>query len=213
MELLQAIRTRRSTRRYAADAVNKERVEELLELSANAPSACDRRGWRCILVRNQEDLAWLYLRGGSSVFQHTGQALLVCYESETENSEWNDNIQSAAAFVAYFQLIAHDRGIGSCWICNLPPVKEVSKYFNIPPEYTPIAAITFGPYLEDEPLLQRAKSGQVILAEGRWNFADAEDGRIAVSRFRKQLRKIYFALPFRGFLRRWANRYEKKFDE
>jgi nitroreductase len=213
MDLLQAIRTRHSTRRYAADAVSKESVEELLELSANAPSACDRRGWRCILVQNQEDLAWLYLRGGSSVLQHTAQALLVCYESETENRAWSDNIQSAAAFIAYFQLIAHDRGIGSCWICNLPPLNEVSNYFDIPPEYTPIAVITFGPYPGEGSLPPRANNGQVILAEDRWNFAAAEDNRSTVSAFRKQLRKIYFALPFRGFLRRWADRYEKKFDE
>ncbi len=213
MELLQAIMTRRSARRYAA-AVPPGEICELLELAASAPSACNRRGWRCILVQNREAMRWLYRQGGSAVFQTAGQALLVCYEAQTENSEWDDNIQSAAAFIAYFQLLAHDRGIGSCWICHLPPKREVSEYFKIPPAYTPVAVVTFGEYQKEYSDLVRGNKKPVPLFIDRWSFDAGEiDGLKSASQPRKLLRKLYYALPLRRWLRGWAGRYEKKFDE
>jgi len=213
MELLQAMTTRRSARRYAT-AVPIETIEEMLAVAASAPSACNRRGWRCILVQRREDMEWLYRQGGSAVFLESGQALLVCYEGQTENSEWDDNIQSAAAFIAYFQLIAHDRGIGSCWICHLPPKREVSEHFNIPPLYTPIAMITFGVYPEEQSLQARIDNKPVSLSVDRWSF---DSGGVYVLKTAFQLRtlfrRLYFALPFRGWLRGWAGHYEKKFDK
>jgi len=214
MELLQAIHTRRSARRYAPAAVPLGTIEEMLELAAAAPSACNRRGWRCILVQHREDLDWLYRQGGSSVLQSTGQALLICYETQTENSEWEDNIQSAAAFIAYFQLIAHDRGIGSCWICHLPPKREVSEHFGIPSGYTPVAVVSFGPYQADISLQRKVVDKRVVLCPDRWTFDAGGEGGITVTfRLRKLMRILYYSLPFRSVLRRWTDRYEKKFDE
>lgn len=214
MELLQVIHTRRSARCYAPAAVPLGIIEELLELAATAPSACNRRGWRCILVQRREDLDWLHLHGGSSVFRNTRQALLVCYEGQTENSAWEDNIQSAAAFMAYFQLLAHERGIGSCWICHLPPKREVSAHFGIPPGFTPVAVMSFGLYQSDISPQRRAVDKQVILCQDRWAFDIGDEGDFKVTfRLRKLLRKIYYSLPFRSLLSRWAGRYEKKFDE
>jgi nitroreductase len=213
MELLQAIKTRSSTRRYAEAAVPVENLAEMLELAATAPSACNRRGWKCVLVQRREDLEWLFLHGGSSVFQNSSQALLVCYERQTENSAWDDNIQSAAAFIAYFQLIAHDRGIGSCWICHLPPKREVCEHFGIPSMYTPVAVVTFGSYQEGFSRQARDDDKQDILSQDRWAFDSGGNTRLKGLQLRKLLRMIYYALPFRFFLRRWVDRYEKKYDE
>lgn len=213
MELIQAVRTRRSVRRYSAE-VPLEKIDEMLALAAFAPSACNRRGWRCILVQGREDMDWLYLHGGSSVFQDSSQALLVCYEAQTENSQWNDNIQSAAAFIAYFQLIAHDRGIGSCWICHLPPKREVCKRFEIPQAYTPVAVVTLGEYQKEHSPQLRGDIETGFLFVNRWSLdVGGEEAFKTAYSLRRLMRKLYYALPFRGWLRGWAGRYEKRFDD
>jgi len=215
MELLQAIKTRRSTRRYDAKAVPAEMIAEILTLAAAAPSACNRRGWKPLLIQSRDQFEWLYLQGGSSVFQSSRQAILVSYERQTENSEWDDNIQSAAAYIAYFQLIAHERGIGSCWICHLPPKGEIGRYFSIPSTYTPVAVVTFGYYEEGYSLDSwRENPAPVTVSLDRWNFEDLREEHFNTNGYlRKLLRKIYYLLPFRSRLRRLAGRYEKKFDE
>lgn len=215
MELLQAIQTRRSVRLYEATTIPVETIEEIVRLAADAPSACDRQGWRCILLQDRKDLEWLYSRGGSSVFKTSSQAIIVCYERQTENSEWDDNIQSAAAFIAYFQLIAHERGIGSCWVCHLPPRSEVAEHFSIPSTYLPVAVVTLGynkaGYL---PKKRVDKSEARLLSLDRWEFGGDRDGSCKTGYWlRKLLREIYYALPCRVWLRGLAGRYEKKFDE
>lgn len=214
MELIEAITGRRSARAYAEELVSFDTVKEVMETAANAPSACNRRNWRCILIQQRASLDWLKSQGGSSVLNGCAQALLVCYEADTENREWDDNIQSAASFIAYFQLIAHERGIGSCWICHLPPKKEVMDYFSIPSEYTPVAVVTFGYYRTGSSLSPRKETSKKILSLEKWDFDDlSSDVSEAVSLARKTLRKIYYSLPFRSLLRPFAERFEKKFDE
>lgn len=214
MELLDAIRTRRTVRVYESGKIPVELIDSMLEQAAAAPSACDRRGWRFILLEERADLDWLYSRGGSSVLRAAEQALLVCYQHETDNSAWDDNIQSAAAIIAYFQLIAHDQGIGSCWICHLPSKREVAAYFEIPGGYTPVALVTIGYYKASDSVRPRVTtSAGRLLAIGRWDFHDdiAESGRFQLL-VRKLLRSIYYLIPFRGALRGIAGRFEKKFD-
>jgi len=214
MELLDAIRTRRTARVYEGGKIPAELIVYMLERAAAAPSACNRRGWRCILLEERDDLDWLYRRGGSAVLRSAEQALLVCYQRETDNSAWDDNIQSAAAIIAYFQLIAHEQGVGSCWICHLPPKRELASYFKISDSYTPVALVTIGYYRKSDGLRPRVTTpGDRLLAVGRWDFRDDVDecGRFQLL-LRKLLRSIYYMTPFRGLLRRVAGRFEKKFD-
>lgn len=215
MELLSVIMTRKTARSYCDAPVSAEIITELVELAAAAPSACNKQGWKCLLIEKSEDFDWLFKSGGSSVFKTTKQALVVCYQNETDNSEWHDNIQSAAAFIAYFQLVAHDRGIGSCWICHLPSKRDISTYFEIPTAYTPVAVVSFGYYKEG-----RTASGKIathssrIVARHRWDFTseEATAGYGSVFKLRKIARALYYKLPNRHWLRALAGKYEKKFD-
>jgi nitroreductase len=215
MELVEAIATRRSVRAYRQDPVDPALLEGLLRQAAAAPSACNRRGWKFLLIESRDDLDWLYNRGGSSVLKSAPQAVLVCYQSRTDNREWQDHIQSASAAIAYFQLLAHNAGIGTCWICHLPPKHEVAGRFLIPATYTPVAVITCGYPLAAAGAKHPDQSHPTgLLAKGRWSFGDdaASESLLAYT-VRRCFRAIYYALPFRSLFRRWADRYEKKFDQ
>lgn len=214
MSLREAVATRRTVRTYADQPVPVETIEELLREATHAPSACNRRGWRFVLVDDAGDLRWLHEKGGSSVLARSKQALLVCYRCDSDNLAWRDMEQSAAAAIAFFQLLAHSRGIGSCWICHLPPRREVRRRFGVPRSYEPMAMVTLGYYASKQSVKVRDPGGEPILCRSRWNF-DSEPGSPAAGFrlcMRRAARCLYYLFPKREWLRSIVLRYEKTFD-
>jgi len=213
MALVQAVRSRRTVRSYQDAPVPREQIERLLRESTHAPSATNRRGWRFILIEDSADLIWLHRRGGSAVLRGARQAVLVCYRGDSDNAAWRDAEQSAAAAIAYFQLLAHAHGIGSCWICHLPPRREVRAHFGIPRPYVPIAVVTLGYYEPGLRMRPRRLEDTSLVCVHRWAFDDAPETFPEVLRrwIRKLLRRLYYLLPRREWLRGWAFKYEKQF--
>lgn len=214
MPLVEAIMTRRTVRRYSAEPVPHVVLERLLRLSTHAPSACNRRGWRFIVIEDADSLEWLYKKGGAAFIPKAKQAILVCYFRYTDNDEWRDGEQSAAAAISYFQLLAHTEGIGSCWICHLPSRSEVGSYFEVPKNYVPIALLTVGFYDNKMDVVQRKVDDEDILSAEKWTFAEAPNKDTVGWKLivKKIARKLYYLFPKRELLRKLTNRYEKKFD-
>ncbi|MFH1428271.1 MAG: hypothetical protein ABIH39_00850, partial [Candidatus Margulisiibacteriota bacterium] len=104
-------------------------------------------------------------------------------------------------------------GIGACWVCHLPPKKELRKLFNIPGHYDPIALITLGKYEKE---LKPANKPPVedILCRNTYCFRESATPLIASWQLmlRRIARKIYYLVPFRRLLDKYAGKYEKKFN-
>lgn len=212
MGLIDALISRRSVRKYQDRLVPRSLIEKLLRLSTHAPSACNRRAWRFILIEERDRLDWLYQNGGAAFLKSSNQAVLVCYLERTENRPWRDVEQSASAAIMLFQTLAHIHGIGSCWVCHLPPKREVRKYFGIPSGYTPIALVTFGYYRQNLRMKKRSVEGEDILCINRWNFEDRSTTTDSFKAIVKgTLRRMYYGIPRRGWLRRFTVPFEKTF--
>lgn len=54
MDIIEAIRERRSVRAYKTDSVPREIIEEILRLAINAPSANNLQPWEFVVVMNEE---------------------------------------------------------------------------------------------------------------------------------------------------------------
>ena len=57
MDALEAIRTRRSIRRFAPGALGTEQVDALLRAAMQAPSSKNLQPWRFVVVGKPEGLA------------------------------------------------------------------------------------------------------------------------------------------------------------
>lgn len=215
MDLVEAITSRRTARRYQDLEVPRHVVERLIELATHAPSACNFRRWRFILVDRRDDLQWLYDQGSASFVKDVRQALLVCYSNRNDNREWHDAEQSAAAAIAYFQLLAHAEGIGSCWICHLPPKREVRHHFEIPDFFSPVALVSFGYYDTARQLARRVDPAAAILCHSKWAFPTSPEPLLDRLHFvmRRWGRFFYYLLPGRKSLRKHVDRFEKKFPD
>ncbi|HEX54915.1 MAG TPA: hypothetical protein ENF49_02175, partial [Candidatus Altiarchaeales archaeon] len=132
MDLIEAIHSRRSVRKFKDKKIPDKDILKLIESAIYAPSACDIQGWRFIIVDKPEIIRELVDRGAASFIRNTTQGILVLYDNRTDNLEYMDYIQSAAAGIQNILLVAHSLGIGTCWVCHLPSKNEIREMFDIP---------------------------------------------------------------------------------
>ena len=203
---------RRTSRRYLPERLSSEVYETLISAAVQAPSACNRQAWKFIVVDDRELLRWLFEQGGASFLDHVHQGILVLYCNRTDNTAYGDPIQSAAAATTILQLKASEMGIGSCWVCHLPPKREIRRRFRIPAYYDPMAFVTLG-YCQREPFRRPRKADvATVLSYNRFDFTDPPMPQIDWGMWcRRWGRRLYYLFPWRRGLYPWARKYEKKF--
>lgn len=203
---------RRTSRRYLPEKLSPEVYETLISAAVQAPSACNRQAWKFIVVDDLKLLHWLFEQGGASFLDHVPQGILVLYCNRTDNTAYGDPVQSAAAATMLLQLKASEMGIGSCWVCHLPPKREIRKKFRIPAYYDPMAFVTLG-YCQRTPFRRPRKADtRNLLSYNRFESTEPPLARIDWSMgIRLWARRFYYLFPWRRFLYPWAKKYEKKF--
>ena len=151
MNLEEIIKTRRSIRIFQDRKVEFSLIEKIIELATYAPSACNIQGWRFIIVEDEKIKQELVDQGGTILIKNAPNGILILYDNRTKELEYSDYIQSAAAAIQNIHLAAHSLGLGTCWLCHLPPKRKLRKIFNIPRCFSPIAYVLIG-YKQKEPV-------------------------------------------------------------
>ncbi|PKM82249.1 MAG: hypothetical protein CVU89_06290 [Firmicutes bacterium HGW-Firmicutes-14] len=214
MDIFDVIQQRRSVRNYNEQKVSKQDINKLIEAAQWAPSACNKQAWRFIVLDDKDILKKIIDIGAATFLKKTQQAILVLYENQTDNLEYMDYIQSASAAIQNMMLKAHSMGIGTCWICHLPPKRYLRKLLKIPSNYDPIALISIGYPLKGSVPVSRKAESQDIICYNMFNFTEERSSIIKRCRLtlKRRLRYLYFRLPYKGILRKIAMRFEKTFD-
>jgi nitroreductase len=213
MPLLDAICTRRTSRSYDPKPVPFEVFQWVVKHASHAPTACNEQRWKIIYIDDPKIIYDLYERGSASFLKNIKQCFIVCYNNQTDNLEWKDHIQSGAAFINTWSLLAHSIGIGSCWVGHLPNKSELKRVFSIHTNYEPISLVTFGFYRAQTRMLERKKSIDQLIYQNKFDSKglsfETERGTLK----RTILRYIYYKLPaiIRRKLKPYTTKYEKKF--
>lgn len=147
MELLEALHTRRSIRKYTDKPVSDENIETILQAAMTAPSAGNQQPWQFIIITDRAILDKL-----ASVHPYVGMlkdaslAVLVCGDLSLEKFAGYWVIDCSAA-IQNLLLAAHDLGLGAVWT-GLHPMQErveaVSDLFNLPDHVVPHSLIPIG---------------------------------------------------------------------
>lgn len=215
MDLFEVINGRRSVRRYSDRKLSKEDLEKIIEAGIYAPSACDIQGWRFLVVDNPKLIKELVDRGAASFIKGAPIGILVIYDNRTENIEYLDHIQSAAASIENMLLAASSLGIGSCWVCHLPRKQELRELFEIPGHYDPIAYISLGYFNEKTKIRPRKKKVSELISYNKFDFNVNEMPNSGLNSFflKRLLRRVYYLLPFKKYIHNIINKkFEKKFE-
>jgi nitroreductase len=117
MEVEQAIRSRRTHKAYRPEPVDRETLDELLELARWAPNHNLTNPWR-FRVLGPETLARLKEVAGPEAAEKLDRAptLIVASVAQSGDPIQDEEDVCAAACAAYIVLLAaHDRGLAGYW--------------------------------------------------------------------------------------------------
>ncbi len=147
METLQAIKTRRSIRKFLDRPVSREMVRDLLEAAMFAPSAGNEQPWQFIVLDEREFLDEVpKICATASMCRQSPLAILVCGDSSLEKYPkfW---IQDCSAAIENLLLAAHAQGLGAVWVGIYPlndRVEAFRRLLGLPEEITPFGLVALG---------------------------------------------------------------------
>jgi len=144
VELIEAIRGRRSIRKYLKKDVDMEIVKKVIDAAQWAPSACDRQLWEFVVVTEQEIKERLVREAKGHFFLKNAPVLIYVLYPKDINPEEHANVQSASAAIQNMLLTAYSLGLGTCWVVASGKRDKVRKILSIPEQYLIVAAIAMG---------------------------------------------------------------------
>ena len=141
MDAIEALKTRRSVRAYAAKPVAKEILEDLVDCGRLAPSAMNIQPWDFVVVTDAEkraDLADLCEYGG---FIADAPACIAVVGREERFA-----VTDAACAATCILLAARAHELCSCWVQvqGNPAEKEIGKVLGLPSDRHVICLLAIG---------------------------------------------------------------------
>lgn len=171
---MDAIRLRRSIRRFRGDPLPSDLVDRLLEAACLAPSSKNVQPWRFVVFEGQKRVELLAVarqalqgRAGSrssmSDVEHTLKAMeaapvvLLVFMADAgsppqegpETTSLIAELESIGASIQNLLLAATDQGLGALWICDILDAYDAIHRFAGRPERL-VAAVALG-YAAEEP--------------------------------------------------------------
>lgn len=138
VEVLEAIRTRRSVRSFKDEKISDQNAAKILEAARWAPSAGNKQPWTFIYVKDPQVLRMI--KNCSPGFYADATAAIVIGVDKKDEQRGTLDACFAAENIL---LAAHALGIGSCAIVsfNSDPVREI---VNAPETWQPILVVSLG---------------------------------------------------------------------
>ncbi len=147
MNVTEAIRNRRSIRKYQKGAVvPQEDIDMMLEAAMMAPSARNTRPWEFVVVENREVLEKFQdIQPYTGMMKTAFLAIVVCGRPDLQESGGAFWPQDCGAAIENILLQALELGYGTCW-CGFYPVEERVKGFQelLEVESVPLGAVAVG---------------------------------------------------------------------
>ncbi len=158
MDTFEAIKTRRSIRKFKNREIPDDLTEKIIEAGMYAPSARNQQPWHFILVTRQELKEKLMkAHPYASMLREAPLAILVCGDTDLELSHGYWPVDCSAA-TQNILLAAHNEGLGSVWLGVYPRTERINAIrtiFSLPPNIQPLSLIALGYPAEDKKVPNR----------------------------------------------------------
>lgn len=165
MDTLEAIRTRRSIRRFLPEKIPAETIEAILEAGIWAPSGMNNQPWKFVIVQDQKmksELASL-TRYGRIIL--SAPVLIVVFLDNSLSYDRVKDIQAIGACLQNMLLAIHSMGLGAVWLGEILKNKEkVQALLKVPEACELMAVVALGKPDQSLGTGSRRPLGDVILA-------------------------------------------------
>lgn len=164
-------KTRTSCRKFTDKKPSRETLTELINDAVWVPNGSNMQPWSFVVISDMDKMKaysdtakkmWLetldehpYMQAYEGTFKSpktniffNAPSIIIIY-GNTDSFWFNYDCSMVALNI---QLMAHERGMGTCWIGeahNIFAVPEVKKELGVPEKYTLVAPIVIGYPLED----------------------------------------------------------------
>jgi len=168
MDVLVAIKSRRSIRAFEDRRIPEGALEKLIDAASCAPSAGNIQPWIFVIVRKPEGkqlLAQAALR--QTFIQKAPLVIVVCADEARSSGRYGDRgrtlycLQDTSAAIENIILSAHSLGLGACWVGAFRE-DAVRQILMIPYDVRPVAIVPVG-YPAESPPPRRKRSFQEIV--------------------------------------------------
>ncbi len=168
MDLLEAIKGRRSIRAFKNEEVSVEDVKRLVDAARWAPSAGNIQPWEFIVVRKPEiKKALVEAALGQDFIKEASVVIIVCANENRSSERYGVRgkslycIQDTAAALQNIHLTAYSLGLGTCWIGAFNE-EEARKILKIPQGIRPVAIVPVGYPTETARLPKKRPFDQIV---------------------------------------------------
>ncbi|MCD6290447.1 MAG: nitroreductase family protein [Anaerolineae bacterium] len=152
MEALEAIRKRRSVRKYTGDPIPREDLEKIVDAGRLAATGSNRQPWDFIVVTDRKMID--RLKVAAQWMEKAGAIIAVVMDP---SSRWW--VEDGSAAVENMLIASTALGYGSCWLegYTLPLEEEFKKLLGVPREKRLLTLVPIGvpaewPTKEKKPL-------------------------------------------------------------
>ena len=147
MDMMEAIFTRRSVRKYTDNRVPEDMVNQLLRAAMAAPSAANEQPWHFVVITDRSIMTQVpTFHPHSHMLKEAALAILVCSDGSLELMKGRGVLDCSAA-TQNLLLAAHALGLGAVWL-GIYPVEErmngMRKLLNMPSRVVPISLVSIG---------------------------------------------------------------------
>ncbi len=141
MEVLEAIRVRKSIRAYSPNPVPKEKLEKILEAARLAPSAENKQPWYFVIVTDPERRKRIAKSGRFARFLTECPLVIVGCGDRQASPKWY--AIDVAIAMQNMVLAATSEGLGTCWVGSFDE-ELVKRLLKIPERYNVVALLAVG---------------------------------------------------------------------
>ena len=169
MDVLQTMAARYSARSYKADAVEDEKLAQVLEAARLAPTASNRQPFRLIVLRTagrEEELRRIYSRPWFTMPPYVLGMIAVPAEAwRRMDGKLYDEVDATIA-MDHVVLAAAALGLGTCWVAAFDPA-ATRDVLGLPDDVEPIAFTPLG-YAADAPGQKKRRPLDELVKYDRW---------------------------------------------
>ncbi len=164
MDVMTAIKSRRSIRAYKSIEVEEEKLNLILEAARLSPSARNLQNWKFIVVRDKKLRERLVEAAAGQKFVSEAPLTLIACATAPERvmtcGQPANTIDLSIA-LSFMMLEAAELGLGTCWLGSFYEDK-VKEVLNLPEGYRVVAMTPLG-YPDENPAPRPRKSIEEIV--------------------------------------------------
>ncbi len=170
MDVIDAIKTRKSVRGYQNRLVEDKKLNLVLEGGRLAPSAGNRQEWRFVVVRDLETRKKLAeAAGGQTFIAKAPVVIAACAETDGHVMRCGQLSYPIDVAIAldHMSLTAVELGLGTCWVGSFEEEK-VKEILGIPKRVRVVELMSLGYPIDQSPLEKKRLTLDTIVKYEHW---------------------------------------------